>query len=223
MFTLIRSYAISVLRSPSTWLVVLGASFFAWAGIALDLFGFDGSPHRSVGLTIGTFELAVVLLATRARLAGIASNEAEGFRAAVSHKAGALALEVGCATGVGAGASLACVPAIAIIFVLYNLHPNLGWTMGTLLAAALATEASLAAVLVGVFAKVAGRVPAIAIVVGAFVLARSSVPSPLRAILPAPLPLGVAELLTNVTSALLATLGLAVIASVIPDANTENA
>lgn len=223
MFTLIRSYAISVLRGPSTWLVVLGASFFAWAGIALDLFGFDGSPHRSIGLTIGTFELAVVLLATRARLTGIASSDAEGFRAAVSHKAGALALEVGCATGVGVGASVACVPAIALIFVFYTLFPDVGWRMGALLVGGLATEAALSAALVGVFARVAGRVPAIAIVVGAFVLARSNVPSPLRAILPAPLPLGAAELLTNVVSALLATLGFAVIASVIPDTNTENA
>ena len=203
--------------------MVLAATLFAWAGIALDLFGFDGSETRSIGETIGTLEIAAVLLAIRARVLGIASSESEGFRAALEHRSGAQSLELGCAIGSGVGAFAACLPASMIIFAIYNLFPYIDLKTGVLLGLGIVAEASLAAAWTGLASKLAGRVPAIAIAVGAFVLARLNVPGPLRAILPAPLPLSTAGLLVHTICALMATLGLALTAAALAESGTESA
>ena len=223
MYPLARTYAISVLRAPGTWFLMLGTAFFAWAGISLDLFGFDGSEIRSIGVTVGTCEITAVLLAVRARVSGIASIDAEGFRAAVQHRSGALALELGCTLGSGVGALVACAPVAILVLAIYNLLPQVGLSEGGLLGLGLAAEASLAAAWTGLAAKVAGRVPAIAIAMGVFVLARCNVPHALRAILPAPLPLSASELAAHSAYAILAALGLSLAAAAMPDSATQSA
>ena len=223
MFPIARTYAIITLRSPSAWFVVLGAGLLAWAGIALDLFGFDGSEVRSIGVIVGTIELAVVALAVRAHTTGIVSAESEGFQAALRHSAGSLAVELGCTVGSAVGAFAVSMPTTILLFAIYNLFPSEGWAGIGILCVGLITEASLAVAWAGFASKLAGRVPAIAIAVGVFIVARCNIPVSLRAILPAPLPLSTSALAVAVLGNVLATLGLVLATIALPDSNAERA
>ena len=176
-----------------------------------------------MGAKLARSEIAAVLLAIRARILGIASGDSKGFRAVLQHRTGALPLELGCNIGAGLGAFVACLPGSLSIFAIYNLFPYSGVAAGALLGIGLLAEASLAAAWAGLASKLAGRVPAIAIAVGAFVLARCNVPAALRAILPAPLSLSADRLLVDTICALTATLGLAMVTAVLPESGTESA
>ncbi len=223
MYSIARTYAIVTLRSPGAWFVVLGAGFLAWAGIALDLFGFDGSEARSIGVVVGTIELAVVTLAVRAHTTGIASAESEGFQAALRHGAGPIPVELGRTVGSAAGAFAVSMPATILVFALYKLFPSEGWGGVGLLCIGLVGEASLAAAWAGFASKLAGRVAAIAIAVGVFIVARCNIPVSLRAILPGPLPLSTSALTVAVLGNALATLGLVLATIALPDSDTERA
>jgi hypothetical protein len=162
-------------------------------------------------------------LAVRARLTGITATDEDGFPASILHRVGRMTIEAGAAAGAGVGASLACLPGLAIVLVLYNVYAHLEPAMIILTPLALAAEAMLAAAWAGVAFKLAGRVPAIAVPVGAFVLARVALPAPVRALLPAPLSTNVRDALVHASVALLAALGLALMASSLARGNGERA
>ena len=213
----------TLLKRGLTWAVVATAVVVAMAGVSLDLFGFDGAPSRSVGVVVGTFEIAGVLLAVGARLSGIASTRAGGFRAALVQTMGSTRAELGVTSGAGIGAASAAGAGMLLVCVVYKCMSSEGLTYGSLVltSAALLVEAAVAAAWAGLGARVGGPVAGAAVGLGAFVVARSGVALPIRACLPAPVPTGTADLFVAIGTGTLAVLGLVLVASALPAVGEE--
>lgn len=218
MVSLALSYARTVLRRPGTWIVLAVAGLLAMAGISLDLFAFDGGPARSMGVVVGTMEIAGALVAAGARMSGIASGESEGFRATLQQTMGPGALEVGAVFGAGIGAAIPCWAGMVILCVFYNLltSDGVGLVRLVLLGGGLAMEATITAAWAGLGARFAGRVFAAAAATGAFVGARLGLPAAIGALLPSPLGGADAALLAGIGVGALAATGIALVTAAAP-------
>ncbi len=218
MIPLARVYARMLLRRWSTWAVVAVAALIAMAGVSLDLFGFDGSPARAAGMIVGTFEIGAMLLAVSARLSGIASEDSEGFRAAVVQVMGTTAAEFGVTVGVAFAAGAVSWLGAGIVFALcmYMGQASADVPGAFLIALALMGESAVAAAWAGIGARVGGRVAGAATGMAAFAIARLDMPLAVRACLPAPLPSDVAGLLASLGTAALAATGLVLVTGALP-------
>lgn len=218
MIPLARVYARVLLRRWSTWAVIAGAVLVAMVGVSLDLFGFDGSPSRSAGMIVGTFEIGAILLAVSGRLSGVASEDSEGFRAAIVQAMGATAVDLGATIGVAVAAGAVSWLGVGVVFVFYMYMGQMAADVprAFVVALALMGESAVAAAWAGIGARVAGRVAGAATGMAAFAIARLDVPLGVRACLPAPLPSDVAGMLVSLGTAALAATGLVLVTGALP-------
>lgn len=222
MLTILRASFLLGLRSPSTWVGVVLATFVAWVGAAFDLFAFEGPGAGAAAAILGTLEIAVVLLAIRMRLASLDASDTQGVRAELEQRVGAFTLDLGASLGSGAAASACCAAAWLLFFVLYNFYSRVDAGVPALVVLALAAEGSVAAAWAGLARRRGGGVVGLAVALAGFALARTPIPECLRAVLPAPLALSCSMLTTRAACAVLATVGLCALSALVPAATEES-
>jgi hypothetical protein len=152
------------------------------AAISLDLFGFDGSPARSGGVAVGTFELACSLAAIGCRLSGPGGPTSAGFQASLRHALGPTRLEFTASVAAGLAPWMVAAVPLIVICVLYNYSPEAGAVGVGARAAGVVLGAVVTASWAGLGARMGGRAAGAALGFAALAAGRIDLPAAVRAL-----------------------------------------